>query len=61
VFGAEPAVNRQLLSENALDLPTVERLVLLLLQATAADRSTLDTALRSLISRCFYRIFPDIF
>lgn len=45
MFGAEPAVNRQLLLENALDLPTVERLVLLLLQATAAERSTLDIAL----------------
>jgi len=45
VFGAEPAVNRQLLLENAFDLPTVERLVLLLLHATAAERSTLDTAL----------------
>jgi len=62
VFGAEPAVNRQLLSENALDLPTAERLVLLLLlQATAADRSTLDTALRSLISRCFYPGFFQIY
>lgn len=45
VFGAEPAVSRQLLLENALDLPTAERLALLLLQATAAERSTLDATL----------------
>lgn len=44
VFGAEPAVNRQLLLDIP-DLPTIAKLVLLLLQATAADRSTLDTAL----------------
>lgn len=46
VFGADPAANRQLLLDIP-DLPTDVRLVLLLLQATAADRSTLDTALKA--------------
>lgn len=44
VFGADPAVSRQLLPDMP-DLPIVCKLVLLLLQATAPDRSTLDTAL----------------
>ena len=44
VVGADPAVNRQLLLEIP-DLPIVAKFVLLLLQATAPERSTLDTAL----------------
>lgn len=44
VVGADPAVSRQLLPDMP-DLPTDAKFVLLLLQATAPDRSTLDTAL----------------